>query len=1003
LNSTHFIDQLTTQTVFRASGSMIYGGYQAQNGQNGLDNGQQAQIGKFDSILPFKNQSDTVLGWNMINSRFDLVGNGNNHWIGMDSSIFGPKYNSFGANVQNNVRRNNNSQISSQINSPFNSPFKQTHHETSPATSSVYFNPTEFTTSPALITPFAVLDLLHIFASKEHPKRITIIANDGFEFFFVLKREKKGDMKKDMYVMTLVSVLNNIIQSPPQFTSTHMRNNSINSGNFNDNDQIDYDLEEAKHAGFTNLPTFFTPHPIPNSLSTKPTTPPLNHYLVCPLCPQTAILEWLPNTTALKTIYDNYLKYTNALSHDFLSRPLLGGWARDVDEGLMAKLTVPPNALSLFKTLQSRTELGLNPQPPNQPNGRKDDDKERIFNDVNTFYSFEKQCPIYSTLFNYLTRWDISKVPTQKRLAEFSVMNSDLNARGFSSHRRKFEQIQNQQHNIMVQQHNQQNKPPPPPPQPNDEWFINHQNEDDLRMFQILNRLVIERKQMRIDKYLLNLRHSPQSLLTIFFTSSTKTPSHWATVLCNYRYTYISWSVVGYLLGLGDRHTENVMIQSQNGAVSHVDFDCVYDKGRNLPVPEVVPFRATPNLLNGLGSMGIELLIYNSMLLLRMLQQSHLILYPIFESLFRLIQPSIHLIHAATALTTWATTPEDSVVIDQYSSSQQTAQQNNTPGKDQHLLFMQSFLHSPRRQMEDQYTPSFYGSRSPRAFQPGSNNPYQRQQHQHPQFNAKSPLNPLTTPAPIVRDDLPRRLMETIQNYQRQFEAILPLKHKFTGHVQLLAKVDLIHYSTVHDYLYYLYQMSPELDKDFLYKMKLNGLSGILLEMAESYNFVENNNHFNGGENNGINLTKINQNITQKLLKKQIGFVPKTLPYPIFTITNVTQSLLSKFLSNNNHNNSNHNNNNNPKNNNRVGIVDVIRHTILHIFSAQNFDNNFNDFSQNNQIGPQNSNNNTNLTNSDRNNRMIRPPVFVHAQLLVNEATDFENLSSMFLGWMPHL
>jgi hypothetical protein len=43
------------------------------------------------------------------------------------------------------------------------------------------------------------------------------------------------------------------------------------------------------------------------------------------------------------------------------------------------------------------------------------------------------------------------------------------------------------------------------------------------------------------------------------------------------------------------------------------------------------------------------------------------------------------------------------------------------------------------------------------------------------------------------------------------------------------------------------------------------------------------------------------------------------------------------------------------------------------------------------------------LTNSDRNNRMIRPPVFVHAQLLVNEATDFENLSSMFLGWMPHL
>ena len=43
------------------------------------------------------------------------------------------------------------------------------------------------------------------------------------------------------------------------------------------------------------------------------------------------------------------------------------------------------------------------------------------------------------------------------------------------------------------------------------------------------------------------------------------------------------------MIGLGDRHNDNILIQ-KNGAVSHIDFDCIFEKGSILPIPEVWPF-----------------------------------------------------------------------------------------------------------------------------------------------------------------------------------------------------------------------------------------------------------------------------------------------------------------------------------------------------------------------------------------------------------------------------
>ena len=51
--------------------------------------------------------------------------------------------------------------------------------------------------------------------------------------------------------------------------------------------------------------------------------------------------------------------------------------------------------------------------------------------------------------------------------------------------------------------------------------------------------------------------------------------------------------MVGHIVGLGDRHGENILFDSCTGDCVHVDFSCLFDKGLALEKPELVPFRLT--------------------------------------------------------------------------------------------------------------------------------------------------------------------------------------------------------------------------------------------------------------------------------------------------------------------------------------------------------------------------------------------------------------------------
>lgn len=65
-------------------------------------------------------------------------------------------------------------------------------------------------------------------------------------------------------------------------------------------------------------------------------------------------------------------------------------------------------------------------------------------------------------------------------------------------------------------------------------------------------------------------------------------------------------SIVGYILGIGDRHSQNILVHEETGELVHIDFGVVFDQGMALFTPETVPFRLTRDMVDGMGISGVD-------------------------------------------------------------------------------------------------------------------------------------------------------------------------------------------------------------------------------------------------------------------------------------------------------------------------------------------------------------------------------------------------------------
>ncbi|CAI5714782.1 unnamed protein product [Hyaloperonospora brassicae] len=91
-----------------------------------------------------------------------------------------------------------------------------------------------------------------------------------------------------------------------------------------------------------------------------------------------------------------------------------------------------------------------------------------------------------------------------------------------------------------------------------------------------------------------------------WFYNNFADPTAWFEARLAFSRSAAVWSMVGHIVGLGDRHCENILVDCTNGECVHVDFDCLFDKGLKLAKPEIVPFRLTPNIVDAFGITGYE-------------------------------------------------------------------------------------------------------------------------------------------------------------------------------------------------------------------------------------------------------------------------------------------------------------------------------------------------------------------------------------------------------------
>ncbi|EEU43247.1 uncharacterized protein NECHADRAFT_95538 [Fusarium vanettenii 77-13-4] len=90
-------------------------------------------------------------------------------------------------------------------------------------------------------------------------------------------------------------------------------------------------------------------------------------------------------------------------------------------------------------------------------------------------------------------------------------------------------------------------------------------------------------------------------VMRYFFMEHFMDPDEWFVKRLAYTRSTAAISMLGHVLGLGDRHGHNILLDHKTGEVVHIDLGVAFEAGRILPVPELVPFRLTRDIVDGMG------------------------------------------------------------------------------------------------------------------------------------------------------------------------------------------------------------------------------------------------------------------------------------------------------------------------------------------------------------------------------------------------------------------
>jgi len=96
-------------------------------------------------------------------------------------------------------------------------------------------------------------------------------------------------------------------------------------------------------------------------------------------------------------------------------------------------------------------------------------------------------------------------------------------------------------------------------------------------------------------------------------------------------------SICGYIAGVGDRHLDNILLDTTTGSLVHIDFGYAFGTATtHLPIPELTPFRLTPVLLDVLAPWKARTWLETDMTrTMRALQQGSTLLQGVMDIFLR--------------------------------------------------------------------------------------------------------------------------------------------------------------------------------------------------------------------------------------------------------------------------------------------------------------------------------------------------------------------------------
>ena len=102
------------------------------------------------------------------------------------------------------------------------------------------------------------------------------------------------------------------------------------------------------------------------------------------------------------------------------------------------------------------------------------------------------------------------------------------------------------------------------------------------------------------------IKETPDDYLSQELWYASVDSRHWFELTRRITRSVAVMSVIGYVIGLGDRHLDNLLMDFKRGEVIHIDHNICFEKGKNLRIPERVPCRLTQNVVRLFGLTGVE-------------------------------------------------------------------------------------------------------------------------------------------------------------------------------------------------------------------------------------------------------------------------------------------------------------------------------------------------------------------------------------------------------------